>query len=508
MALVTLPFVFTPGTTIKSADMMANLNAIVGDYNGNIQAVNVQAIAEAKITFAATGGHSHAGGTGGTPVQFAQGVDLTSQAALAVGDDGNFFVVTGTVAITSLVSKPSQRLAILRFAASLTLTHSANLILQSAQNLVTQAGDIVAMMSKGGGVWEELWRRLATAPVAPVGTRRYGYRWIDVSNVALDPVTLRAGVLGMEAEVAGLLLTRTTPKTLTMPTSLRALVAGTGNVTVAINSPTLTFSSAQTLKIGDTVKTAGGKFFTIASGSGTSWTAFQNATGNEGPVAFTKSDPGATRTLSGEAVSDALVFVYAFNSGGALDFYLDTTAPVNGYHPYITGDRWSGVQLFNDPSGNLDASWTWVNGVLSFRLQGSAAGDYSTASAAYVDVDAVNLKRAVYVGPGGAVLARGEWQVVGGTTNAGGNLALSRVTPPAAPAGTQVWGTYNNGALNPAGSGHDAFAEQPAAGLYAYGYAYKTDGAGTLILANAAGGLDGNARTPRTPVLLLTVTEP
>jgi hypothetical protein len=404
VSVITLPFAFTPGTLIKSADVMANYNAIVADYNGNITGANVLGIAEAKVTFAGTGGHAHSGGTGGTPVQLAQGVDLASQATLAVGDDGNFFHVTGTTTITALATKPAQRLAILLFPAACQLTYNAvSLILQNSQNLVTAPGDIVCLMSEGAGNWRELWRRLATAPTTGVGTRRFGYQWVDVSNVQINPVTLRAGVFGMECEIGGTVVTRTSSKTLTMPTALRALVAGSGFITVTNTLKTITSTLPQTFKVGDTVKTSGGRLYTIATWSGSAGTLFQAATATENNVTYTCSNPAAVRTLTGEEVPDALVHVYAFNNAGTLDFYLDTTAPVQGYHPYLPTDRWAGPQLYNDPSGNLDPTLAWANGRTSWSLQGDAGGNYVKTSTVYLPVDAVNLRRQLFV-PSGALL--------------------------------------------------------------------------------------------------------
>lgn len=94
---------------------------------------------------------------------WAKGDDVPSAAALAIGNDGNYFVVTGTVTITSIATKQGGTVIYLRFSGILTLTHNASIILQGATNMTTAVGDIVGLISDGAGVWRELFRRPATA---------------------------------------------------------------------------------------------------------------------------------------------------------------------------------------------------------------------------------------------------------------------------------------------------------------------------------------------------------
>lgn len=163
MALVTLPYSFTPGTTIKSAEVNSCLTTIYNDYNGNIDGTNVNAIAEAKITMSGTG-HAHSGGAGGAPIQLVTGTNITAASSITIPTDGNHFVVTGNTGITAIATRNAGVLAILRFTGTPTLTYNAtSLILQDAKDLVIAAGDIVAFLSEGSGNWRELWRRPATS---------------------------------------------------------------------------------------------------------------------------------------------------------------------------------------------------------------------------------------------------------------------------------------------------------------------------------------------------------
>jgi hypothetical protein len=93
-----------------------------------------------------------------------KGADIASAAALNLGQDGDFFDVTGTTTITSIESRPAGFVVTLQFDGALTLTHNATtLILQGSVNLATAAGDVITLISEGAGNWREKARRLAAA---------------------------------------------------------------------------------------------------------------------------------------------------------------------------------------------------------------------------------------------------------------------------------------------------------------------------------------------------------
>jgi len=71
-----------------------------------------------------------------------KGADIASANALTLGDDGNYFDITGTTAITSIVATDIGKVFRLHFDGALTLTHhSTNLVIPSAANITTIAGD-------------------------------------------------------------------------------------------------------------------------------------------------------------------------------------------------------------------------------------------------------------------------------------------------------------------------------------------------------------------------------
>lgn len=103
---------------------------------------------------------------------------LSSTGTTDIGSVPQSYVeVTGTTGITSLGSSASTgQLKVVRFAASLTLTHNAtSLILPSGANITTAAGDHLVAAYLGGGNWTVVAYSRATGeavsnPAIPIGS--------------------------------------------------------------------------------------------------------------------------------------------------------------------------------------------------------------------------------------------------------------------------------------------------------------------------------------------------
>ena len=96
-----------------------------------------------------------AGGTMTGMVKGAAGADLASASTvnLAVAT-GNYVKITGTTTITALGTVATGTRMVLHFAGILTLTHHAtSLILPTAANITTAAGDVAQVVSLGSGNW-------------------------------------------------------------------------------------------------------------------------------------------------------------------------------------------------------------------------------------------------------------------------------------------------------------------------------------------------------------------
>lgn len=82
-----------------------------------------------------------------------QGSDVASAGTVTLGE-GGYFHITGTTTITDidLGTDKAGREVRLMFAAALTLTHSATLILPGGANITTAAGDVACFVSEGSDV--------------------------------------------------------------------------------------------------------------------------------------------------------------------------------------------------------------------------------------------------------------------------------------------------------------------------------------------------------------------
>jgi hypothetical protein len=86
--------------------------------------------------------------------KWAKGADVASAAALTLGDDGNYFDVTGTTAITSIATVGVGTVIKLHFDGALTLTHhSTDLVLPGGANITTAVGDEAEFVEYDTGKW-------------------------------------------------------------------------------------------------------------------------------------------------------------------------------------------------------------------------------------------------------------------------------------------------------------------------------------------------------------------
>lgn len=104
--------------------------------------------------------------TNSKQVRWSKGADVASASELAIGNDGNYFDVTGTTTITSISAKAVGTVIKLHFDGALTLTHHAtDLILPGAANITTAAGDEAEFVEYASGDWRcTNYQVAATAP--------------------------------------------------------------------------------------------------------------------------------------------------------------------------------------------------------------------------------------------------------------------------------------------------------------------------------------------------------
>lgn len=125
-------------------------------------------------------------------------VDVASATTCAIGAAASNYVrITGTTTITGMGTVASGIYRDVVFDGALTLTYNAtSLILPTAANIVTVAGDTAGFISEGSGNWRCLWYQRATGlPTAPprgyVATNTTGY---TLSSSYSVPMTITEGI--------------------------------------------------------------------------------------------------------------------------------------------------------------------------------------------------------------------------------------------------------------------------------------------------------------------------
>lgn len=92
--------------------------------------------------------------TNSKQVRLSKGADVASGTALTLGTDGNYFDITGTTTITSIATLAVGTEVTLHFDGIVTLTyHATDLILPSAADITTAAGDEFTFIEYATGDW-------------------------------------------------------------------------------------------------------------------------------------------------------------------------------------------------------------------------------------------------------------------------------------------------------------------------------------------------------------------
>ena len=132
-------------------------------------------------------------------IRWSKGSDVASANGLTLGNDGNYFDITGTTSITSIVTKAIGTVAILHFDGILTLTHNAtDLILPSGANITTAAGDEATFVEYASGDWRcVVYTKASGAAVVGAGDKKAS-AWLGAEGAYL-PDTNPAALI----EVAG-----------------------------------------------------------------------------------------------------------------------------------------------------------------------------------------------------------------------------------------------------------------------------------------------------------------
>lgn len=141
------------------------------------------------------------------PSQWKKGADVASAAILPLGDDGNYFDITGAAGITSISQQDADgnnvqagTVAKLHFDGACLITHDATgLPLPGGANITTAAGDELEFICFDSV--NEYWRGIAYSPAGTLDVPRGG---LGVGTLADGALIAGAGVAAVEALAVGL----------------------------------------------------------------------------------------------------------------------------------------------------------------------------------------------------------------------------------------------------------------------------------------------------------------
>lgn len=114
---------------------------------------------------------------------WSEGVAIASASTLAPGTDGNFFHVTGAIAITQIGASAASPL-FLAFDGTPVLTHDVTkLVLRDSANVTVAAGNVFGFVYEGGIIWREIFRSQVQASTLSLGH----LGGLGLSNNGVDP---------------------------------------------------------------------------------------------------------------------------------------------------------------------------------------------------------------------------------------------------------------------------------------------------------------------------------
>lgn len=155
MGNITNPNIFTAGAVIIASEHNANFNTIYNEFNGNIENVNIKsnaAIAASKLNLSTI---SQAVAFANTVtmtskiLKQAKGGDVASSTSITLGDDGNFFDITGTTDIETITAKQAGTVVWLQFDGALNLIDNSGNLELNGSNIPVSAEDVVCLVCDG-----------------------------------------------------------------------------------------------------------------------------------------------------------------------------------------------------------------------------------------------------------------------------------------------------------------------------------------------------------------------
>ena len=139
-----------------------------------------------------------------------QGSDVASAATVSLGE-GGYFNITGTTTITDIdfATDKAGRKAWVKFAAALTLTSGANLILPTGASIVTAAGDTACFVSEGADVVRCVAYQRESGAALVTSSYSGGKQTIPLLASAMTPRTTNGAAAGTSESTTNKVMRRT-----------------------------------------------------------------------------------------------------------------------------------------------------------------------------------------------------------------------------------------------------------------------------------------------------------
>lgn len=187
MGIVALPSFGSDPATITAAGLDGKVDPLATEFNGNVDNDNIKAsagIVYSKLNLTGSIVNADVGGSAAIAsskldlsaiaqnlvmsskiVKLAKGADVASVAgAITLGDDGNYFDITGTNAITSITAKTAGTQVVLQFDSTASLVDGSNLKLQG--NFQGAAEAQITLVSDGTNWFEVSRNNITTVSAA------------------------------------------------------------------------------------------------------------------------------------------------------------------------------------------------------------------------------------------------------------------------------------------------------------------------------------------------------
>lgn len=201
---------------------------------------------------------SFTGGALSSALDEAKGANIASAATTDIGAaTGNLVHVTGTTTITALGTVQAGTRRIVVFDGALTLTHNAtSLILPTAANITTAAGDVAVFVSEGSGNWKCAGYMRASG--GSLADRELGYiDGLKMEWVSTTSIRVTAGSAYIESTRRVLQSSTITKSSLSLSADTWYHLylydnAGAADIDVSTTSPASAYSGTARSKTGDT----------------------------------------------------------------------------------------------------------------------------------------------------------------------------------------------------------------------------------------------------------------